>query len=153
MTKLSEAFCALSFALALLSGPPALAASASGRRAPAAVPAPPPPAASQETNAGPAPYEPDLLRLSGIVGSLAYLRDLCGAGDGAVWRAKMNALLQAASDSPLEKERLAGAYNKGFRDYELIYRTCTANARTVIARYLNEGAQLTRDVATRYGGD
>ena len=30
----------------------------------------------------PAPHEPQLLRMAEIMGALAYLRDLCGAGDG-----------------------------------------------------------------------
>src|SRR5208337_3862265 len=73
-------------------------------------PAPPPPPER------PPPYEPQLLRLAELLGSLAYLRDLCGLGDSAEFRAKMAALLDAES---LEQRRnlLAGAYNKGFRDY------------------------------------
>lgn len=98
------------------------------------------------------PYEPELLRLSEIIGALAYLRTLCGADDGDAWRAKMSALLAAEGDSQTRREQLAGAYNKGFRDYELIYRSCTPNAHEVISRYLAEGAQLTRDVTARFGG-
>jgi uncharacterized protein (TIGR02301 family) len=99
------------------------------------------------------PYEPELLRLAEIIGTLVYLRDLCGDHDGDKWRAKMAGLLaaeQAASDS--ERERLAGAYNKGFHGYALTYRSCTANAKLVIDRYLDEGERLTRDIESRYGG-
>ena len=134
------------FVFSSLAGP-VLAAGKTARAPPA-----PAPSAPNPESAAPAPYEPELLRLSEIVGALAYLRDLCGFNDGAIWRGKMAALLQAAGDSPLRKERMAGAYNKGFRDYELIYRACTPNAHDVISRYLDEGAALTRDVATRYGG-
>lgn len=107
---------------------------------------------SAPQNAGPPPYEPDLLRLSQIIGALAYLRNLCGAHDGDRWRTKMSALLTAEGGSETVREQLAGAYNKGFRDYELIYRTCTPNARLVISRYLAAGSKLTRKVTAHYGG-
>jgi len=99
------------------------------------------------------PYEPQLLRLAEIMGTLAYLRDLCGDHDSNEWRAKMANLIaseQAASDG--ERERLAGAYNEGFRGYALTYRTCTANAKLVIARSLKEGEHIARDVKNLYGG-
>jgi len=108
-------------------------------------PAPPPPPER------PPPYEPQLLRLAELLGSLAYLRDLCGLGDSAEFRAKMAALLDAES---LEQRRnlLAGAYNKGFRDYATSYRVCGPAANAVIERYLNETARLAADLASRYGG-
>lgn len=99
-----------------------------------------------------APYEPQLLRLAQIIGTLTYLRDLCGDNDGDKWRAKMASLLAAEATSDSERGRLAGAYNEGFRSYSLTYRTCTANAELVIARYLDEGERLARDVTSRYGG-
>lgn len=110
------------------------------------------PAAAAPASAAPAPYEPELLRLSGLVGALAYLGDLCGRSDGDAWRAKMEKLLQALGDSDARRQKMAGAFNKGFRDYELAYRSCTDNARAVIAKYAAEGEALTRDVASRYGG-
>jgi uncharacterized protein (TIGR02301 family) len=99
----------------------------------------------------PPPYEPQLLRLSEILGALSYLRDVCGARDGEAWRAKMAALLDAEAKTQTRRERLAGAFNRGFRGYEVIYRTCTPNAETVIARYLSEGGRIARDIAYRYG--
>ncbi len=109
-------------------------------------PPPPPPA---ETSA---PYEPQLLRLAEIMGALAYLRDLCGDKDGDRWRARMAGLMEAESASEARKERLAGAYNKGFRGFETTYRACTPNARVVIDRYLDEGGRVARDVGSRFGG-
>lgn len=99
----------------------------------------------------PPPYEPQLLRLSEILGALSYLRDVCGARDGDAWRAKMSALLDAEAKTQTRRERLAGAFNRGFRGYEVIYRTCTPNAETVITRYLNEGGRIARDINYRYG--
>ena len=100
----------------------------------------------------PPPYEPQLLRLAELMGALAYLRDLCGAHDADAFHAKMASLLEAEAKSEARKESLAGAYNNGFRGYELSYRVCTPAAREVIARFLDEAAKISTDVANRYGG-
>jgi uncharacterized protein (TIGR02301 family) len=50
------------------------------------------------------------------------------------------------------KDALAGAFNRGFVDYQLTYRICTDSAREAIARYLDETQKIARDVSTRYGG-
>ena len=111
-------------------------------------PAPAPPPAAER----PPPYEPQLLRLAGMMGALAYLRDLCGAGDGDKFRARMAGLLDAEGVSESRRDLLAGAYNQGFRDYETTYRVCTPAAAEVINRYLSETARLAAEVAGRYGG-
>lgn len=121
----------------------------------AAKPAAQAPAETQTQPAEPpaAPYEPQLLRLSEILGALAYLRELCGSPeDGGELRKHMAALLEAEAATPLRRARFAGAYNKGFRGFELTYRACTPNAELVVERYLAEGAQIVRDVASRFGG-
>lgn len=100
----------------------------------------------------PPPYEPQLMRLSEIMGSLAYLRQLCGAGDGDSWRSRMEALLEAEVATEPRRERLAGSFNKGYRGFEVTYRTCTPNAEIMIGRYLQEGGRITRDISTRYSG-
>jgi uncharacterized protein (TIGR02301 family) len=64
----------------------------------------------------------------------------------------MAALIDAEGVTDARKERLAGAYNRGFRSYETIYRACTPNAELAIARYLDEGQKIVRDVSSRYGG-
>ena len=110
-------------------------------KAPAPAPEPPPP-----------PYEPQLLRLSEIMGALSYLRDLCGDRDADTYRAKMTALLAVEATSDARKERLAGAFNHGFQGYALTYRTCTPAARVVIARFLDEATRVSKDLANRYGG-
>ncbi len=98
------------------------------------------------------PYDRQLDRLAEIIGTLAFMRDLCGDGDGAAWRDKMTALLEAEGKAGTRNGRLAGSYNRGFRGYELTYRVCTPSARAVIARALDEGEKLTRDLAVRFGG-
>ena len=72
------------------------------------------------------------MRLSEILGRLSYLRELCAARDGDSWRTRMNALLEAEATSEARRERLAGAFNKGYRDYQITYRSCTPNAALVI---------------------
>ena len=101
---------------------------------------------------GPPPvYEPQLLRLSEVLGALAFLRPLCGGGDEAEWRGRMDQLIQAEASTPQRRERLAGAWNRGYRGSSLTYRRCTPNAELLIARYLDEGSRLARELVGRYG--
>jgi len=99
---------------------------------------------------GPPPiYEKELLRLSEVIGALAFLRDLCDATDAAEWPERMQALLD--SEGPARAERLAGAYNRGYGAFALTYRVCTPSAELAISRYLDEGDRLSRLIASRYG--
>lgn len=100
----------------------------------------------------PPPYEAELLRLAEILGTLAYLSDLCGDSDGAEWRNRMASLIAAEGKNETRKEELAGAFNRGFRGYELTYHSCTPAAQVVIARFLDEGGRLAHDITSRYGG-
>jgi uncharacterized protein (TIGR02301 family) len=111
-----------------------------------------PSAGAPTAPAAPPPYEQQLLRLSEMMGALAYLRDLCGAADGAEFRSKMKSLLDADGIGQPQRDLLAGAYNQGFEGYRLSYRTCTPAAGEVIARYLAETARLTSELVSRYGG-
>ncbi|PNG24974.1 TIGR02301 family protein [Methylocella silvestris] len=96
----------------------------------------------------PPPYEPQILRLAEILGALAYLDDICGAKDD--WRKKMQDFLEAEARTVDRKERLAGAFNRSFHDYEQSYQACSPNAQIVISRFLSEGGKLARDVANRF---
>ena len=98
------------------------------------------------------PYQPQLERLAALLGTLAYLRDLCGRADGAEWRNRMAALLDAEAGTPTRRDRLAGAFNEGYRGYEATYKVCTPAAETVIRRFVAEGDELTRDLAAHFGG-
>jgi len=99
-----------------------------------------------------APYEKELLRLAEIMGSLAMLRPLCSAADATEWSRRMQVLLEAEGTTPGRKERLAGAYNKGYQAYALTYRVCTPSAQEASVRFLAEGEQLARNITGRYGG-
>lgn len=115
-----------------------------------AAPATPAPAATDGT-APPPPYQAQLVRLSELLGALAFLRDLCPEKDGSEWRDKMSALLEAEAPTGPRHDAYAAAFNRGFRSYELTYRSCTENARVVTARFLDEAAKISRDVSYRYG--
>ncbi len=145
--------------VAILSAAALIAAGGASLAAQTSTPKPAPatpPAAAAKTPAPaaepPPPYQPQLLRLAEIMGALTYLRDLCGAGDGAKFRARMAALLEAESASETERDLLAGAYNRGFEDYRITYRECTPAAGEIIANFLSEMARLATEVASRYGG-
>ena len=110
-------------------------------------PADAPPAGAEP----PAPiYEEKLLRLSEILGALSFLRDLCGAADGAAWRNEMSSLLLAEKPPPTRRTRLIARFNHGFETFNAVYRTCTPSAELSISRYLSEGEALASDVRGRY---
>lgn len=118
------------------------------RVAPAAKPAEPPPPPAEP----PPPYEKELLRLSEVVGSLAFLRSLCAGPDASEWPKRMQALIETEGTTPGRRDRLAGAYNRGYQGFALTYRTCTPSAAEATTRYLKEGEQLSRSLTGRYGG-
>jgi uncharacterized protein (TIGR02301 family) len=124
-----------------------------GQRAPAPAPQPQQPAPQQpQPEPPPPPYEKELLRLAEVMGSLAFLRSLCAAKDAPEWPRRMQALLDAEGTTPSRKERLAGAYNRGYRGFAVTYRVCTDSAAEATARYLKEGETLSRGIAGRFGG-
>ncbi|CAA2144799.1 hypothetical protein OICFNHDK_2251 [Methylobacterium bullatum] len=100
----------------------------------------------------PAPYDRDLMRLSEIIGSLSFLRSLCAAPDAAEWPTRMKALMEAEGVTPGRRDRLAGAYNRGYRGYSLTYRACTPSATEAASRYVAEGERLSHALASRFGG-
>jgi len=108
-------------------------------KAPAPAPEGPPPA-----------FEPQLLRLSEIMGALAVLDPLCGDSGRSDWRETMQKLMDAQESGPMQRERLAGAYNRGLRGYAYFHRRCTANADLARVRLLEEGGRLAHDIGATY---
>ena len=118
---------------------------------PALAQAPAPPAAAAAPNvSATAPYEAELQRLSEILGALHYLRDICGAKEGMIWRNEMQALIEAEAPTGERKEKLTASFNRGYRGFQQSYRTCTPAADLAIRRYLEEGAKIARDITARY---
>ncbi|HEY0441192.1 MAG TPA: TIGR02301 family protein [Xanthobacteraceae bacterium] len=97
-----------------------------------------------------APYDRDLQRLSEILGALHYLRGICGANEGALWRDQMQALVEAETQAGERRDRMIVNFNRGYRGFQQSYRTCTPAAQVAIGRYLDEGAKLARDITSRY---
>ena len=100
----------------------------------------------------PPPYEARLQRLSEILGSIQYLRNLCNSEDEPGWRESMQALLDSeTADEPDRRAQLTAGYNRGFRAFASVYTTCTASALVAEERYRHEGATLIAELVARYG--
>jgi uncharacterized protein (TIGR02301 family) len=97
-----------------------------------------------------APYEAGLMRIAEVMGSLHFLRNLCGE-KGNQWRQTMERLLAAENPEPQRRARFIASFNRGYRSFESTYTKCTASATQAINRYTVEGENLARDLAARYG--
>src|SRR5262245_3373170 len=74
------------------------------------------------------PYDDKLMRLSEILGAVHYLRELCGANDGQLWREKMVELMNAEGATALRRAKLTNSFNHGYRSYSRTYNSCTPTA-------------------------
>jgi uncharacterized protein (TIGR02301 family) len=110
-------------------------------------------ARSQDAPAAPLEpaYDPQLLRLSEILGSVYYLRRLCGAAEGNMWRDQMQALIDAENPSPERRAKFVDRFNRGYQGFRSVYRTCTPAATVAIDRYMQEATKIVRDVTARFG--
>lgn len=106
----------------------------------------PPPAAGP-----PPPYQTQLERLAELLGSLHYLRALCGADEGQSWRVKMSDLLAAENPAADDRKRMVEAFNRGYRSLAEVHRQCTPVAVEMVERAMAEAAKTARDIATRFG--
>ena len=97
------------------------------------------PAAAQEQGK---PYDAQLLRLAELLGAVHYLRELCGANDGQLWRERMREIMETESGSGQRRAMLTRAFNNGYRSYSRTYLSCTPTAQAAIGRFLAEGVQL-----------
>jgi len=97
-----------------------------------------------------APFEPGLMRLAEVLGSLHFLRNLCGE-KGDQWRGEMEKLIDSENPDPERRARFIASFNRGYRSFGGTYTQCTASATEAISRYMKEGETLTRDIASRYG--
>jgi uncharacterized protein (TIGR02301 family) len=96
------------------------------------------------------PYEAKLSRLAEVLGSVHYLRTLCGE-TGMTWRASMEELLAAENPDAERKARLVARFNHGYRAFDVVHQQCNESAGTALARYMAEGEKLAGEIASRYG--
>ena len=97
-----------------------------------------------------APFDADLQRLAEILGTLHYLRGICGTNEGAKWRNEMQALVDAETPSGERRARMIAGFNRGYNGFQQTYRTCTPAASVAIRRYIEEGSKISRDLTARY---
>lgn len=98
----------------------------------------------------PAPFDGDLQRLAEILGTLHYLRGICGTNEGLKWRNQMQALVDAETPSGDRRARMIAGFNRGYNGFQQTYRICTPAATVVIRRYIEEGSKISRDLTARY---
>lgn len=97
-----------------------------------------------------AAYEQEMLRLAELLGSLHYLRNLCGE-KGNTWRAQMEALIASENPNETRRQQMTASFNRGYRSFDSVYTTCTASAVEAIERYMLEGETLSKDIVAKYG--
>ena len=97
-----------------------------------------------------APFDGDLQRLAEILGTLHYLRGICGTNEGPKWRNQMQALIDAETPSGERRARMIAGFNRGYNGFQQTYRTCTPAANVAIRRYIEEGSKISRDLTARY---
>lgn len=119
---------------------PAFAQNAAGTQKQHQAPAGAPPKAIATDDR---PYDAQLFRLAEILGTLHYLRELCGANEGQVWREHMRELAASEGTSALRRAKLVENFNRGYRDYSRTYRSCTQPAIVAIQRYMEQASAIT----------
>ncbi len=96
------------------------------------------------------PYDDKLSQLAEILGAVHYLRELCGANDGQLWRDRMRELIESEGGTALRRAKLTRSFNNGYRSYSRTYQSCSPTAQTAINRFLESGSviadQLVRTV-------
>jgi uncharacterized protein (TIGR02301 family) len=111
-----------------------------------------PPIKKQESLAPPPPddrpYDNKLMRLAEILGAVHYLRELCGADEGQLWRDQMKDILRNEGTTAVRRAKLVNSFNDGYRGYRRTYRTCTQSATLATRRFSTEGAQIAASLAS-----
>jgi uncharacterized protein (TIGR02301 family) len=97
-----------------------------------------------------APFDNELQRFAEILGTLHYLRGICGSNEGNKWRNEMQALLDAETPSGERRVRMIAGFNRGYNGFQQTYRTCTPAATLAVRRYIDEGLKISRDLTARY---
>jgi uncharacterized protein (TIGR02301 family) len=93
------------------------------------------------------PYDNKLLRLAEILGAIHYLRELCGAEEGQLWRDQMKEILKNEGTTAARRAKLVNSFNDGYRGYRRTYRACTESATLASTRFSTEGATIAAALA------
>lgn len=99
----------------------------------------------------PPAYDPQMMRLSEVLGALHYLRELCGANEEQLWRDQMSTLIEKEEPTEERRAQMIARFNQGFRGFQETYRECTPAAIEANNRYINEGERLANEIPSRYG--
>lgn len=105
---------------------------------------------SQSVTTQDPPYHAKLLRLSEVLGSVHFLRNLCGE-TGASWRNSMADLMDSEKPTAARKAQLTASFNHGYRAFDGVYVRCTGSAISALDGYMKEGTALSQEIASRYG--
>src|SRR6201994_321124 len=89
-----------------------------------------------------APFDGDLQRLAEILGTLHYLRGICGSNEGPKWRNQMQALIAAETPRAARRARMIAGFTRGYNGFQQTYRPCTPAAMVAIRRYIEEGSKI-----------
>jgi uncharacterized protein (TIGR02301 family) len=110
-----------------------------------------PPILPRESSAPPPPddrpYDNKLMRLAEILGAVHYLRELCGAQEGQIWRDQMKEILRNEGTTAVRRAKLVNSFNDGYRGYRRTYRSCTQSATLATTRFSTEGATIAASLA------
>ena len=110
-----------------------------------------PPIVPRESSAPPPPddrtYDGKLMRLAEILGAVHYLRELCEAQEGQIWRDQMKEILRNEGTTAVRRAKLVNSFNNGYRSYRRTYRTCTQSATLATTRFSVEGANIPASLA------
>lgn len=106
-------------------------------------------AATMPVRAVDPPYQPEMERLTEVLGSLYFLQPLCNVGQED-WRAQAADLIAFDNPDNDRRLRLIGAFNTGYASYARSYRTCTPSALAAMERLLMEAEKSARDIHTRF---
>lgn len=94
-------------------------------------------------------YQPEMERLAEIMGALYHLDDLC-LRSGVDWRLQLAELMDLDEVDDDRRERLAGAFNANYADFQQTHSRCTDSATLLTSRFLEEGAKISYDIHIRY---
>ena len=84
-----------------------------------------------------------------ILGVVHYLRELCGAQEGQLWREQMKEIVKNEGSTAVRRAKLVNSFNDGYRGYRRTYRTCTARPRSPLPAFRRRARRSPRRSPSR----